>query len=207
MTVGSGMAEGATWESFGIQPRFSADGEITWEVEITRNGVNVPNLYVSVCLFGNSVLCECVGDGIDGQDAITDANGLATFTLYGGGCLDWGILTLPDWIKLEAPFSQDGVVDIPLLVPLGWRSPDPVSDLGIKFGEFYVDPHTGEAFPWDPTECKSGLSDAVYLTFHIKTGSSDFCSDLNGTGAVDVGDATLVTRSLKFSHFCPRTTE
>lgn len=114
---------------------------------------------------GNAAGCWCAGQAHPVLSAVTNASGVATFQVAGGGCLD--------------PATVAGGVAIEVFV----------NDLKLKeVGQVSPD------IVLDPVgTCEAALSDAVQFTAPLATGTYGFCYDLNSDGAVGLTDAVLFT--------------
>jgi hypothetical protein len=129
--------------------------------------------------------CWCAGQTHPAIDAVTNASGVATFFIAGGGCFDPAHFTNP-----PVSVYANGI----LMAEVGMVSPDMVDGAGNP--------------PWTPwslsASCTSGLTDAVAHTAPIKSGAYSYCSDLNTDGTVSVLDAVLLTPSVKTGAACAR---
>ena len=125
----------------------------------------------------------CSGQEHPDIDAVTNASGVATFNLGGGGCLNPANMTNPP-VQVYA----NGV----LLREVGVVSVDAVDDAGRL-------PTQG----WNPSpNVKVGVGDAVFHTPPLKTGAYSFCTDFNSDGACDLTDAVLLTPAVKVGWTC-----
>ena len=125
----------------------------------------------------------CSGQVHPDIDVVTNASGVATFNLGGGGCLNPANMTNPP-VQVYA----NGV----LLREVGVVSVDAVDDAGRL-------PTQG----WNPSpNVRVGVGDAVFHTPPLKTGAYSFCTDFNSDGACDLTDAVLLTPAVKVGWTC-----
>lgn len=128
-----------------------------------------------------SILCVCSFPSP--TTAFTDANGVASFTLVAGGCID------PDSVGAAFEVRADAV----LLASVGGVGPQVVDSTGKL-------PWQG----WAPGgTCSVGLADAVYHASNIRIRQFNFCSDLDSDGRVSIIDAVLITQAIFEAHTCP----
>lgn len=117
-------------------------------------------------------------------DATTNASGVATFLIAGGGCLNPAAMTSP-----PVQVFANGV----LLREVGVVSVDAVDDAGKL-------PTQG----WNPNpNSRVGVGDAVFHTVPLKTGAYSFCTDFNSDGACNLTDAVILTPAVKVGWTCP----
>ena len=130
------------------------------------------------------IVCWCTGQTqplIQGQ---TNASGVATFIVAGGGCVQPGLVTTPPAVEVFA----NGI----LLAEVGTVSVDAVDDSGLL-------PTEG----WSPgTLCTSGLTDATEHTAPISTGAYSYCSDIDSDLDCDLDDAVALTPGIKTGIAC-----
>jgi len=132
---------------------------------------------------GEGLLGWCSGQGHPDIDATTNGSGVATFNVAGGGCLNPAALSAP-----PVQVFANGV----LLRQVGVVSGDVVDDTGKL-------PTQG----WNPgPSLKVALSDAVYHTAPLKTGTFNFCTDVNSDGVCNLTDAVILTPPIKAGHTC-----
>ena len=123
--------------------------------------------------------------------AFSDANGDASFTFYGGGCID------PDEFEGASFIAQVRANTIPLGQPY-LTSPDAVNSQGRTATQTEESNCTGGS-----TEV--GLSDAVYHTRPIKLALPDeVCTKMTPPfdGPIEVVDAVFLTPYIKNSNIC-----
>ena len=132
---------------------------------------------------GEGLIGWCTGQAHPDIDATTNGSGVATFNVAGGGCLNPAALSAP-----PVQVFANGV----LLGQVGIVSGDVVDDAGKL-------PTQG----WNPgATLKVALSDAVFHTAPLKTGTYNFCTDLNSDGACNLTDAVIITPPIKTGHIC-----
>ncbi len=122
--------------------------------------------------------------------AFSDPNGDATFTFFGGGCID------PDEFfgaTFIAQVRADGIV----LGEPSMTSPDAVNSQGRTATDT-------EANNCESGDTQVGLSDAVFHTRPIKLGLVEACTKYTPPFNAPVGldDAVFVTPYIKNSNFC-----
>lgn len=130
------------------------------------------------------LMCWCTGQAQPLIEAVTDANGDATFFIAAGGCLDPDSLTTSPVVEVTANgffIGNAGVV-----------SPDAVDDAG-----------NWPWAPWDPLgNCTTGLSDVTRHTGPIKSGVYHYCSDFDSDGGITISDAVLATGAFSSGDAC-----
>lgn len=175
---------------------YSPSGTMAYTVTVRDiNGAPVPgeNVFVSLWDFHTDQhVREMVSfcDGWPGYAlAVTNELGEATFNIEAGGCID------PYRIE-HAPFEIVASAPTGGLYPLAMRggvSSDAVNAAGrLPSDPAYVKP--------DPAHV--GLSDATFHTEPLSSGLYEFCSDVDGDGAITLSDAVLLTEDLSYSASC-----
>lgn len=130
------------------------------------------------------LVCWCQGQTQPLIEATTDASGVATFYISGGGCIDPSLVSSPPAVTVYA----NGF----LLKEVGVVSVDAVDANGLL-------PTDG----WDPGGiCTAGLLDATFHTPPIANGFYSFCTDLTSDGACDLDDAVAITPGLGAGWTC-----
>lgn len=128
----------------------------------------------------STILCACTFSNplID----VTDVNGVASFQIQAGGCID------PDSVGAYFEVHADNS----FLASVGGVSPDAVDDSGRL-------PWQG----WSPTLCQTGIADAIFHYNSISIRSFSFCTDLDSDGRISMLDAILMTDSVQIGTNCP----
>jgi hypothetical protein len=154
----------------------SPGGSMPYRVTVRdAGGIPLPGLEVRLEFSpeADSTLCWCAGQEHPTITAVTDTQGVATLRVAGGGCI-------PADLAPVRVFAG-GV----LLRAVGVVSPD-------------VWDTDGRQHP----DCVVGLPDAVGHTGPVREMRYSFCSDLDGDGAVGLGDAVLLTDPVQAGHNC-----
>lgn len=156
-------------------------------------GVTFPNGPVTVTLsFGDWRRCHCQNESLY-DDATIGADGWAVFNYRGGGCNG-------DY-DTEFAVEDNEIGHTYVIKKLGYN---PVF-FGPGTSADAVDPAGNEPKhpDFDPEgACNVGLNDAVFHTLPIKNALASLCSDLDGLGDTDLGDAVRLTPPLSHSNFC-----
>jgi hypothetical protein len=164
---------------------YEPSGSTEYKVIVVGSSGPIDNALVRIVFSdeADTLVCWCVSQDHPVIEATTNINGEASFFIGAGGCLEPAQLSTP-----PVTVYADGV----LLAQVGAVS----ADVGDDSGRL---PHEG----WNPgATCGVSLSDAIYFTDPITTGTYDFCSDLDSNGAVDVTDAVIITPPITLGYFC-----
>jgi hypothetical protein len=164
----------------------SPNGALAYQVDVQGSAGAIEGALVVLRFTAeaNGFLCWCAGQDRPEISSITDAAGLATFNIQGGGCLDPA--------ALGAGFAVEVFADGILLDEVGVVSSDAADDAGVF-------PPDG----WNPGgTCAVGLSDASIHTTPISGGAYAFCTDINSDLAVDLVDAVILTPQISGGASC-----
>lgn len=125
------------------------------------------------------ILCNC--NFLNPLTDITDANGVATFQIQAGGCID------PDSVGAYFEVTADSIY----LASVGGVSPDAVDDNGKL-------PWQG----WAAGSCQTSLADAVFHYPKISVRAFNFCTDLDSDNRISIVDGILMTDSILMGSGC-----
>jgi len=167
---------------------YAPGGEVAYEVTIGSSDGPVEGAVVRLRFTAEAegLICWCDGQTHPEIDAVTDLNGVASFNISAGGCLDPALLGAP-----PVEVFADGI----FMKAVGAVSPDGVDGAGL--------PATGG---WNPgTTCAVSVGDAVFHTSPLKTGTYSFCTDFDSDLDCDLTDAVILTSPVKVGDFCPHT--
>lgn len=187
--LASGMATGIPDPDQCTVPTvvFDPDGTVPYVVQVRDTDgdpIAGASVEISVPAAVDAMICWCSGQVHPVISATTDANGVATFTIIAGGCID------PD--SLGGPAIEVYASGVKL-AEVGAVSPDAVDAFGL--------------FPWQGWNpggvCATGLSDAVLHNASIKIRKYSYCTDLDSDGRITLIDAVLVTKPIRLSYTCP----
>jgi hypothetical protein len=175
----------------------SPDGSLTYTVRIIQcNGpVNASRVNVLFNTVGDSLVCWCnsspwVPGAPHSFFATTNASGIATFNIVGGGCVENQLAAIPGNLNYAAEVFADFVK----LAECGVVSPDAVDSAGRLSTDVPV---------WNPAgSCATGLSDAVFQTVALATSTYRWCTDINGDVAVTLSDGVILTPYLAAATTC-----
>jgi len=168
---------------------------ISVNIQGAQGPVNGANVEIRVSAFADPLACWCVSNGFAGDAAAlpqahpivsgtTDILGNVSFTILGGGCVDPARLG-----EVVADVLADGIP----MAQIGMNSPDAVNGSGdLPTEDGYV----------APAVCETALSDGVFHTGPIANALPEFCTDLDGDGAVGGPDAVLLTPSITNAASC-----
>ncbi len=175
----------------------SPDGGLSYTVTIVCSNGPVAAAAVDLrfTIVGDTLVCWCAstpGPRPRVFSRSTNVNGVASFNIAAGGCIQYNLAAIPGPLKFAAEVFADGVK----LQECGTVSPDAVDASGRL--------PTGTQSLWDPAGvCAVGLADAVKHTTPLATSTYNWCSDLNCDLAVGLSDATILTPFLAGSASCP----
>lgn len=175
----------------------SPDGTLTYSVRIVGCGGPINNSRVSLVFntVGDSLVCWCSSSPyVPGTPhaffANTNAAGIASFNLSGGGCVENQLAAIPG----DRNFAAEVFADFVKMAECGVVSPDAVDNSGRVSTDTPV---------WNPAgACAVGLADAVKHTSPLATATYAWCSDINCDHAVTLGDATTLTPYLSAASSC-----
>ncbi len=174
----------------------SPDGSLAYTVTIAAcNGpIAAAAVQLRFTTVGDTLICWCAtvpGPRPRVFSATTNANGVATFNIAAGGCIQYNLAAIPGPLKFAAEVFADGIK----YQECGTVSPDAVDAAGRL--------PTNTQSLWDPAGvCATGLSDAVKHTTPLATATYNWCTDLNCDLVVGLSDATLLTPYLASSSSC-----
>jgi hypothetical protein len=158
----------------------------TVDVESAEGPVDQALVQILFSTESAGLLCWCNGQAQPLIQGTTNASGLVTFFVAGGGCIDPTMGVTPPVAQIFANGT--------LLKEVGVKSPDAVDTSGLK-------PAQG----WNPgSSCTVGLTDATYFTGPIKTGTYDYCADIDSDNVVGILDAVAVTAPIKLGNTCTK---
>ena len=175
----------------------SPDGSLTYTVRIIEcNGpVNASRVNVLFNTVGDSLVCWCnTSPWVPGVPhsffATTNASGIATFNIVGGGCVENQLAAIPGNLN----FAAEVFADFVKMQECGVVSPDVVDNAGRLSTDVPV---------WNPAgSCATGLSDAVFHTVALATSTYRWCTDINGNVAVTLSDGVILTPYLAAAITC-----
>lgn len=174
------------------------NGGLVYTVRIVGTGgpINASRVNVLFNAVGDSLVCWCTAQGgyVAGTPhsffANTNASGVATFNLFGGGCIENQLAAIPG----NNNFAAEVFADFVKMQEVGTVSPDAVDNSGRVSTDTPV---------WNPgATCATGLSDAVKHTTPLATATYSWCTDINCDKAVTLGDATTLTPFLAGAVSC-----
>ena len=157
---------------------------------VTVNGASGPIDTADVQLVfsteAEGLIAWCTGQDHTGGiiSAQTDANGIAIFDIAAGGCIDPARTVGTPVVEVFA----NGIK----LAEVGCVSPDVVDNNGVLPTSGWV--LTGLA--------EVGLSDASFHTPAIKTGTYEYCTDINSDLLIGLDDASIMTPFIKGGSNC-----
>lgn len=143
----------------------SPDGSLAYQVSYVRLSGPVPGLTVELRYMpaADAAVCWCPGQAHPIISAVTDANGVATFHIRAGLCVNPD--TVPGGIAVEVWI--DGIKER----ERGQVSPEIVAT----------------------ANCEVTLASTVLFTMPLATSSYGYCFDLNSDGQITLSDAILFT--------------
>jgi hypothetical protein len=178
----------------------SPTGALAYSVTIvgTAGPINASRVEIRFNIPGDTLVCWCNVVPDPGLAPIThsffantNASGIATFNLRGGGCIERGLAAIPGAADYAGEIFADGVK----MVEFGTVSPDAVDGAGRL--------PTNTPALWDPAgTCAVGLSDAVQHTTPLSTAVYEWCTDINCDNACGVADAVILTPFLASAASC-----
>jgi len=181
--------------------------EFEFTVVVEGQGGPVANSLVEVEFSpdGDAMVTWCDGETHPLKSGVTDANGQATFTFRGGGCITLSAFEGPTFIW---QVRAGGIV----LAEGGVNSPDAVDGQGRTVTQNNADNMAGSYVPncdlvppvtGNPS-ATVGLSDAVYHTPAISLGTANACTKFTPpfNGNVGLADAQLLTPFVKQAGTC-----
>ncbi len=159
----------------------------------TGGPINAASVEIRMITVGDTLVCWCspiVGARPRVFQQNTNVSGVATFTILGGGCIQYGLVAIPGTLDYAGEIFADGV----RMQEFGTVSAD-VTDSGGK--------RATDSPRWNPAGlCAAGLSDAVEHTAPIGTDVYDFCTDFNCNLDEDFIDAAIVTNFMSTAYQC-----
>ena len=174
------------------------NGGLVYSVRIVGTGGPIVASRVNVLFntVGDSLVCWCTAQG--GYNpavphsffANTNGSGIATFNLFGGGCIENQLAAIPG----DRNYAGEVFADFVKMQEFGTVSPDAVDNAGRVSTDTPV---------WNPGGiCATGLSDAVKDTTPLATAVYSWCTDINCDKLVTLGDATTLTPFLAQAVSC-----
>lgn len=210
LSVRFGVAAEAPPSSGPIDPNLSSipdcvvvspTGALAYTVTIVNNNgpINGSRIEIRFNSPGDTLLCWCASTPDPGLPPITHSffantnfQGVATFNIRAGGCIQKGLAAIPGNYDFAGEIFADNVK----LAEFGTVSPDAVDAAGLL-------PTSSPAL-WNPAGmCATGLADAVQHTSSLATSIYEWCTDINCDNAVGVADAVLLTPFLAGAASCP----
>lgn len=175
----------------------SPNGNIQYQLTVRGTGgaINASRVNMLFNIVGDSLVCWCnTSPWVAGQPhsffTNTNASGIATFNLRGGGCIEYGLTAIPG----PRDFAGEIFADFVKLQEFGMVSPD-AADVA---GKLSTD--TGG---WNPgASCATGLSDAVKHTTPLSNATYAWCTDINCDKAVSLADGLILTPYLAQALSC-----
>jgi hypothetical protein len=155
----------------------SPGGGLPYQITIRDPaGLPVPGVLVTLAWgpAAAGMTCFCPGQ-FQPVAAPTNAAGVATFAIAGGGCIDPAIAGAAITVTVGGVF----------FTAVGQVSPDWVN-------------LAGNPIP----DCSVGLGDAVTFSSWLARGAYTYCADINSDGRVGLADAVLVTPFIARSSRC-----
>jgi hypothetical protein len=178
----------------------SPNGALVYSVTIigTQGPINAATVEIRFNVPGDTLTCWCsvVPDpgGVPTTHSFfanTNAGGVATFNLRGGGCIERGLTAIPGSNEFAGEVFAQGVK----MAEFGTVSPDAVDGAGRL--------PTQTPGLWDPAgTCATALADAVQHTTPLATSTYEWCTDINCDDVVGLTDATILTPFLAGSAAC-----
>lgn len=178
------------------------NGGLVYTVRIVGTGGPIAASRVQVLFntVGDSLVCWCNGTGPaydpnlanprHSFSANTNGSGVATFSLFGGGCIQNQLAAIPG----DKNFAGEVFADFVKMQEFGTVSPDAVDNNGRLATATVV---------WNPgASCQTGLSDAVRHTTPLANATYAWCTDINCDRAVTLGDASILTPFLAQATSC-----
>ena len=174
------------------------NGGLVYTVRIVGTGgpINASRVNVLFNAVGDSLVCWCTAQGgyVAGTPhsffANTNGSGIATFNLFGGGCVENQLAAIPG----DRNYAGEVFADFVKMQEFGTVSPDAVDNAGRVSTDTPV---------WNPGGiCATGLSDAVKHTTPLATAVYSWCTDINCDKLVTLGDATTLTPFLAQAVSC-----
>lgn len=178
----------------------SPNGNLAYRVTIVgiAGPINASRVEIRFNIPGDTLVCWCSVVPDPGPVptthsffANTNASGVATFNIRGGGCIQLGLAAIPGANDIAGEIFADNVK----MQEFGTVSPDAVDGAGRL-------PTTTTSL-WDPAgTCGTGLADAVQHTTPLATSVYDWCTDVNCDNACGVADAVILTPFLSSAASC-----
>jgi hypothetical protein len=179
----------------------SPTGALAYTVTIicTAGPLNAARVEIRFNVPGDTLLCWCDSTPDPGGPpfthsffANTNPQGVATFNIRGGGCIQRGLAAIPG----SNDYAGEIFVDNVKFAEFGTVSPDVVDAAGRLA--------TSTPALWDPAgTCATGLGDGVQHTTPLATALYEWCTDINCDDVVGVADAVLLTPFLAGAASCP----
>jgi len=169
-----------------------------YNVTIVGSGGPVASSAIQIRMItaGDTLACWC--NGLPGPrpyvfQQSTNTMGQARFVIGGGGCVQYGLASIPGTIDYAGEVYADGV----RMQEIGIVSSDAVDAAGRR---------ATDTPRWNPGgSCGAGISDAVEHTGPLANDLYDWCTDFNCDAATGVADAVIVTPFLAGAASCPGT--
>jgi hypothetical protein len=160
--------------------------------------VNAARIEIRFNIPGDTLICWCSATPDPGPPPFThsffqntNVNGVATFNIRAGGCIQYGLVAIPGASDIAGEIFSDGVK----MQEFGTVSPDAVDNSGRL--------PTSTSSLWDPAgTCATGLADAVRHTTPLSTATYDWCTDINCDNLCGVADAVILTPFLAGAASC-----
>lgn len=178
----------------------SPTGALAYRVTIlgTAGPINASSVEVRFNIPGDTLVCWCSTVPDPGPVpathsffATTNSQGIATFNIRGGGCIEYLLSAIPGSWDAAGEIFADNVK----MGEFGTVSPDAVDGAGRL--------PTGTASLWDPNgTCGTGLADAVQHTTPLATANYQWCTDVNCDNLTGLTDAAILTPFLASSASC-----
>lgn len=172
------------------------NGGLTYRVTIVGTAGPITSSLVEVRFItvADTLICWCTPRPTPRPPsfyATTNASGVATFNIKGGGCIQLGLAAIPGAVDIAGEVYADAVK----LQEFGVVSPDAVDPAG----------EMATSSPaWIPGgTCAVGLADAVQHTGPLASAAYEWCTDITCDGACGAADAVILTPYMAAGTSCP----
>ncbi len=175
----------------------SPTGTLAYKVTIVGTGgpINASSVEVRFTSVADTLICWCSPRPTPRPPsffASTNASGVATFNIHGGGCIAYNLAAIPGPKKYAAEVFADNVK----MQECGTVSPDAVDASGRT-------PISAANGVWDPAGvCATGLADAVQHTTPLATSTYEWCTDITCDKLCGLPDAVVLTTYLAGAASC-----